>query len=101
VETDDSGNRIQFIDTPENTVQAVTWNYGYDWLNRLTSVSRNRVTMALYSYDESDNRVEWERPQVPETWLYRYDDAGQVVDRSLSGSPPRLLKNSSMTWTAT
>lgn len=62
---DDAGNRISMTDTPTNTANAVLWEYGYDWLDRLTSVSRNSTLTTVYTYDESDNRRVWSGPRTP------------------------------------
>ena len=80
---DDSGNRVTMVDTPTNTANAVTWEYGYDWLNRLISVSRNSTPMAVYTYDQSDNRLSLEWPHLSETYNFTYDDANQLVNRKL------------------
>jgi len=81
---DDSGNRIQMIDTPENTGNLVVWDYSYDWLNRLSEVKRGGLTTALYAYDESDNRIELQLPQKYEVWTYGYDIADRILSRSLN-----------------
>jgi len=92
---DDSGNRISLIDTPENIAQQVTWDYGYDWLNRLSSVSRNGVQTAAYAYDESDNRTSLSLPLANEVWTYGYDLADQILSRSKSigGGPVTLVES--------
>ena len=71
------------LDTPTTTGHAVLWEYGYDWLNRLTSVSRNSTPMAAYVYDESDNRLSLEWPHLSQTYHFTYDDANQLVNRKL------------------
>ena len=80
---DDSGNRISMTDTPTNTANAVLWEYGYDWLDRLTSVSRDSTLTTVYTYDESDNRLSLEWPQLSDTHEFTYDDANQILDRKL------------------
>ncbi|MBT9588611.1 hypothetical protein IV102_35060 [bacterium] len=92
---DESGNRISLIDTPENIAQQVTWAYGYDWLNRLSSVSRNGVPTAVYAYDESDNRTSLSLPVSSEVWTYGYDLADQILSRSKStgGGPVTLVES--------
>jgi RHS repeat-associated protein len=81
---DDSGNRIQMIDTPENLANQITWAYNYDWLNRLSEVKRNGDTFSLYAYDESDNRIELQLPQADEVWTYGFDVADRILSRSLN-----------------
>lgn len=83
---DDSGNRIQLVDTPSNPLNAVTWDYGYDWINRLTSVDRNTVTHSVYSYDDRDNRLSWDQPVATDLNEYSYDLADQIQDRSLNST---------------
>lgn len=93
---DDSGNRISLLDTPENTGQAVQWSYGYDWINRLTSVSRNSQLHSVYTYDESDNRTSFELPQADELWSYNYDALGEKLlnrSRSVSGGPSTIFES--------
>lgn len=98
-EYDDSGNRIALLDTPQNTANPIRWEYGYDWLNRLTEVKKGVgelatpegvTTVALYGYDESDNRIRFEIPDDDEVHTYTYDDADQILTRSITvglGSP--------------
>ncbi|MBS2039899.1 RHS repeat protein, partial [bacterium] len=81
---DDSGNRIQLIDTPENLANQVTWDYNYDWLNRLAEVKRDSTTTSVYAYDESDNRIELQLPQDDKVWTYGYDIADRIQSRSLN-----------------
>ncbi|MFN8609407.1 MAG: RHS repeat-associated core domain-containing protein, partial [Vulcanimicrobiota bacterium] len=83
---DDSGNRTQLIDTPQNLSSQVTWNYNYDWLNRLVEVKRDGDTVSIYTYDESDNRIELELPQEDKVWTYGYDIADRILSRSLNVS---------------
>ena len=92
---DDSGNRTRMIDTPLNTAAAVTWDYNYDWLNRLTQVSRNNVSSSVYAYDESDNRVSLQLPPSGEVWRYSYDLADRIQNRTLSlnGADPVLYES--------
>lgn len=80
---DDAGNRISMTDTPTNTANEVLWEYGYDWLDRLTSVSRGGTPTTVYAYDESDNRISLEWPQDSVTHDFTYDDANQIVARKL------------------
>lgn len=80
---DDSGNRISLIDTPDSG-GATTWTYGYDYLNRLTSVTRGSST-TLYVYDESDNRISLTLPSGDE-WTYGFDLADQISSRSFTPS---------------
>jgi RHS repeat-associated protein len=76
---DDSGNRITLVDTPDSG-GATSWSYGYDYLNRLTSVTRGSST-TLYAYDESDNRMSLTLPSGDQ-WVYGYDLADQISSKS-------------------
>lgn len=80
---DDSGNRITLVDTPD-VGAATSWSYGYDYLNRLTSVTRGSST-TLYAYDESDNRFSLTLPSGDE-WTYGFDLADQITSRSFTPS---------------
>lgn len=80
---DDSGNRITLVDTPD-VGAATSWSYGYDYLNRLTSVTRGSST-TLYAYDESDNRISLTLPSGDE-WTYGFDLADQITSRSFTPS---------------
>jgi RHS repeat-associated protein len=73
------------VDKPENILNQVTWDYAYDWLNRLTNVSKGGVLQSVYVYDESDNRKELQLPLLGLTHTYSYDQADQIVSRSLNG----------------
>lgn len=78
---DDSGNRITLVDTPDSG-PATSWSYGYDYLNRLTSVTRGSST-TLYAYDESDNRMSLTLPSGDQ-WTYGFDLADQITSRSFT-----------------
>ena len=67
-----------------------SWEYGYDWFNRLTSVTKNSTQVESYTYDESDNRKTMTRPLVSELWEYSYDLADQLESITVTvgaGSP--------------
>ena len=53
-EYDANGNLIK---KETLTGEKVTWEYGYDLLNRLTKVTKNGVNVAEYVYDESGLRL--------------------------------------------
>ncbi|MBT9586995.1 RHS repeat protein, partial [bacterium] len=91
---DDSGNRIQMIETPLNPLDAITWDYDYDWLDRLERVTRNGVLTSVYGYDESDNRISLDLPVTTEAWTYQVDLADQLQSRSVSigGGPPTVAE---------
>ena len=80
---DDSGNRITLVDTPDSG-GATSWSYGYDYLNRLTSVTSAGST-TLYTYDESDNRMSLTLPSGDQ-WTYGFDLADQITSKSLTPS---------------
>ena len=82
---DASGNRTQMVEQP-GSGPSITWDYGYDWLDRLISVKKDTVTQSLYAYDESDNRVELQWPVLSQTHAYAYDDANRLTSRTLNGS---------------
>ena len=79
---DDSGNRIQMDQVASGVSN--TWTYGYDWLNRLTSVTKNGTLEVSYQYDESDNRVQEVRGT--NTRVFTYDAADQLIQQTLNGS---------------
>lgn len=92
---DDSGNRIQLIDTPLDLAEQLVWDYSYDWLNRLESVTRSRPEaspavddiVTVYGYDESDNRTEFtytegSNPSVETT--YSYNAADEITERMVA-----------------
>ena len=80
---DDSGNRKSMVDTP-GTGSPITWEYTYDWFNRLNGVKQNGTLKAVYVYDESDNRTEMQLPTV--THGYFYDYADRLLERRENGS---------------
>lgn len=87
---DESGNRVQMVESPEDSNDAITWDYQYDWLNRLVGVTRNGNPWRFYVYDESDNRIELSWPEDPEndpyqltTWSYSHDEGDQLLSYSL------------------
>lgn len=82
---DESGNRNQLIDTPENTANQVVWDYLYDWLNRLSYVWRDSLAISAYDYDESDNRTQWLNPETEVVWTYGFDIADRIQSRNLGG----------------
>ncbi|MCW5871379.1 MAG: RHS repeat protein [Candidatus Eremiobacteraeota bacterium] len=86
---DDSGNRVTMVEVDPNSV-TTNWEYGYDWFNRLTSVTKNSVLQESYTYDESDNRKTMTRHPVSELWEYSYDLADQLESITVTvgaGSP--------------
>jgi len=82
---DPSGNRTSMVETPASG-PAITWAYGYDWLDRLTSVTKDSVLQSVYSYDESDNRIQLQMPVLSQTHSYAYDFADRILSRSVNGS---------------
>jgi len=92
---DDSGNRIQLTDTPLDLAAQIVWDYSYDWLNRLESVTRSMPeaspavddVVTVYSYDESDNRTEFtytegSNPSIETT--YSYNAADEIQERMIA-----------------
>ncbi len=76
---DHSGNRTQMVDTA-GTSAALTWGYGYDWLDRLVSVAQNGTTTASYTYDNNDNRLTLVQPGSNNSYLYAYNLADQILN---------------------
>jgi RHS repeat-associated protein len=91
---DDSGNRVTMTEIDPNNV-TVNWSYSYDWLNRLTGVSKNGQLVESYTYDESDNRITMTRPLENEVWEYTYDLADQLesITVSTGGGAPVLRES--------
>jgi len=91
---DDSGNRVTMTEIDPNGV-AVNWAYSYDWLNRLTGVSRDGQLVESYTFDESDNRLTMTRPLAGEVWAYSYDLADQLetITLSIGGGSPVLQES--------
>lgn len=80
---DDSGNRTRRVETPASG-SAVTWDYGYDWLDRLIRVDKDTVQQSAYVYDESDNRIQLNVGGDIHT--YKYDFADRIMSRLLNSS---------------
>lgn len=78
---DDSGNRIQALESNGTPAQDVEWQYRYDWLDRLVQVKKGigGATPAVqkeYVYDESDNRTYMDDFQNGLTFWYTYKTVG-------------------------
>ena len=78
---DDSGNRTQEVRIAGGTT--LTTDFGYDWLNRLRTVTRNGTLEVTFDYDESDNRISEVRPSGSKTFVH--DDANQLVSSTVGG----------------
>ena len=92
---DDAGNRVTHKDIPA-TGNAKLWVYGYDWFNRLTSVSLDEnanpsllstssaTVQRAYAFDESDNRISLTindpNPAAVETLTYEFDKADNLLN---------------------
>jgi RHS repeat-associated protein len=61
---DDNGNRIQ------KTKDDDTWDYTYDYANRLTKVEKNQVTIGDYVYDGNGKRLQKTENDVTTTYIY-------------------------------
>ena len=100
-----AGNRISQLDVKGGTSPSATkWEYGYDWLDRLETVKKatgpdeNNLgalqLTSVYSYDASDNRTEFQVPNInpalTETFTYSYklgDEIESVSKQVGTGSP--------------
>jgi len=100
-----AGNRISQLDVKGGTSPSATkWEYGYDWLDRLETVKKatgpdeNNLGVlqltSVYSYDASDNRTEFQVPNInpalTETFTYSYklgDEIESVSKQVGTGSP--------------
>lgn len=89
---DDSGNRVTMDEVDPSSV-TTNWEYGYDWFNRLTSVTKNTVLQESYTYDESDNRYTVTRGN--QVWRYSCDLADQINSIALStnGGPEVVVES--------
>jgi RHS repeat-associated protein len=98
---DKSGNRASQLDVTPS--KAIKWEYGHDWLDRLVTVKRAEAltvgalpgtlpTVSIYTFDESDNRIEFELPQDNLVYTYTVDDADSLLTlSSQQGSDPVVL----------
>jgi RHS repeat-associated protein len=80
---DHSNNRTQMVDA--STAATITWNYGYDWLDRLVSAS-NGTTTNVYTYDNSDNRLS----VSSNAGAWTYDVADQLLSHPAAGGTENL-----------
>ncbi len=58
----------------------LTWDYEYDWLDRLEKVTKDSVVQSLYSYDASDNRIALDLQALGDLLTYTYDDANNITE---------------------
>jgi RHS repeat-associated protein len=61
---DDNGNRIQ------KTKGTDTWDYTYDYANRLTEVEENDSTIGEYMYDGDGKRLQKTENSITTTYIY-------------------------------
>jgi RHS repeat-associated protein len=61
---DDNGNRTQ------KTKGTDTWDYTYDYVNRLTKVEKNSATIGEYVYDGDSKRIQVTEDSVTTTYIY-------------------------------
>ena len=61
---DDNGNRIQKMEGDD------TWEYVYDYANRLISVEKNQSVMGEYVYDGEGYRIQKTENDVSTTYIY-------------------------------
>ena len=93
---DDSNNRQSQLDVTPS--KAVKQEFGYDFLDRLETVKRAEATtvaglgalqlVSVYGFDESDNRIRFEIPNVnpalTQVFDYTFDDADNILTRTKS-----------------
>jgi RHS repeat-associated protein len=61
---DDNGNRTQKADETD------TWDYTYDYANRLTAVEENSETIGEYAYDGDGRRIQVTENSITTTYIY-------------------------------
>ena len=61
---DDNGNRIQ------KTKGTDTWDYTFDYMNRLTRVEKNQTTLGEYVYDGYGRRLQKTEDSTTKTYIY-------------------------------
>ena len=89
---DPAGNRITQLDVAPT--KAISWAYGYDWLDRLETVKKAEAAdvaslgalqlVSVYEYDAADNRIKFEvpnlsNPALTETYRSSYDFADNIT----------------------
>lgn len=85
---DASGNRTHFFDASQGAVRPTRWEYWYDGLNRLEWVRKDGTPFSYYKFDESDNRIAFERLDV--LTEYEYDPGRDELLRTLESGAPRM-----------
>ncbi len=96
---DDSGNRIEMLESNGTPIEDIKWLYRYDWFDRLVEVWRGvgGATPALqreYVYDESDNRIYLDDHVNARTLWYRYKVVGTSPDEKYSDEIVEVLEAS-------
>ena len=69
---------------------ALTYGFGYDWIDRLTSVALNEASLSAYSLDGNDNRIQYTAYLANGSSNvngYAYNLADQIQSRTSGGSP--------------
>lgn len=85
----DNSSNITAINDTTGTAAAVAWSYGYDWFDRLTSVSKNGTQVSLYAfeggYSGNDNRSSYTQTigATVNTYSYAFNAADQITSRNL------------------
>jgi RHS repeat-associated protein len=74
---DDNGNRIQ------KTKGDDTWNYTYDYANRLTEIEANQSTMGEYVYDGNGKRLQ--KIENSTTTFYIYSGSHVLYEETSTG----------------
>jgi RHS repeat-associated protein len=92
---DDNGNRSQKIEGTD------TWDYTYDYVNRLIKVEKNAVVMGEYIYDGDGKRLQVKENSALTTYLYwgvnvLYEETSTGKSAHIYGPAGRLAKRTTM-----
>lgn len=92
---DDNGNRIQ------KSKGTDTWDYTYDYADRLTKVEENQTTIGEYVYDGDGKRLQATENGVTTTYLYNgvdvlYEEDSNGTASYIYGPIGRLAKRTTM-----
>ena len=57
------------------------YNYSYDNLGNITEVKQGSTLLASYEYDDLGQLIRENNDEVEKTWVYSYDERGNIVSR--------------------